>query len=79
MLTVHNQISFNFQIINIVDDDHLINNETLEDYFVETIYPLAVERFQIKRARPNPENGEPFIISLLMKAIHCETLTIGKV
>ncbi len=62
-----------------MDDNDLINNDMLEDFFNESIYPLAVERFQMKRARPNPENGEPFIISLLMKAIHCDALTKGKV
>ena len=53
----------------------------LEEYFENTVYPMCVKKYQTKLQGngASTEDGGPFIVSLIMEAIHCNDLTRGKV
>lgn len=52
----------------------------VEEYFENTIYP-CIKKYQTKLQGngASTEDGGPFIVSLIMEAIHCNDLTRGKV
>lgn len=84
IITVNNlntKLTFNLQLIAIVDDEQIVKTEMLEDYFTDTIYPLCIKKYQTKLHGNGvcAEDGGPLITSLVMSGIRCNTLTRGKV
>ncbi|KAJ7337873.1 hypothetical protein OS493_008031 [Desmophyllum pertusum] len=72
-------LSMGEEIIDIVNDEDIVKTEMLEQYFHDTMYPLCIKRYQTKHGNAaTPEDGGPFIISLIMNGLHCEALTRGK-
>ena len=68
------------QLIDIIDDEEIVDTKMVEEYFENTIYP-CIKKYQTKLQGngASTEDGGPFIVSLIMEAIHCNDLTRGKV
>ena len=61
----------NLQIINLVNDSTIVHIEMLEDYFLETVYPLCIQKYQTKQEQINTtEDGGPVITTLAMQGLY---------
>ena len=69
------------QLIDIIDDEEIVDTKILEEYLENTIYPMCINKYQTKLPGNGASTGDggPFIVSLIMEAIHCNDLARRKV
>ena len=72
-------LKFFFKIIEIVGDEKLCSHEELGRYFHQVVYPLGINKYQVKHSHATTEDGELIITTLVMDAINSEDFTRGSV
>ena len=69
------------QLIDNINDEEIVDTKILEEYLENTIYPMCIKKYQTKLQGngASTEDGGPFIVSLIMEAIHCNDLARSKI